>query len=217
MGDIFREVDEELKQERLEKLWKRYGKFVIAAAVLIVVGVAGWKYWQSEQIAQRQAEGARYQAAATLLEQGKTEDAATAFAGLGANSSSGYGYLSRLNAAAIRANAGDAAAAITIYDGIAADGGAPVSMRNLATALAGLQALRVPEIGRDALVAKLQPLTAAGGAYRHIALEILAIAAQRAGDIESAEANYKTIVDDVQAPSGIRSRASQMLGILDAS
>ena len=39
MGDIFREIDEELRQERFEKLWQRYGKVVIGAAVGIIVSV----------------------------------------------------------------------------------------------------------------------------------------------------------------------------------
>ena len=42
MGDIFREIDEELRQERFEKLWQRYGKVVIAAAVGIIVSVGGF-------------------------------------------------------------------------------------------------------------------------------------------------------------------------------
>ena len=52
MGDIFREVDEELKQDRYEKLWRQYGKYVIAGAVLIVAAVAGWKAWESHQTSQ---------------------------------------------------------------------------------------------------------------------------------------------------------------------
>ena len=30
VGDIFREIDEELRQERFEKLWQHYGKHIIA-------------------------------------------------------------------------------------------------------------------------------------------------------------------------------------------
>ena len=43
MGDIFREIDEELRQERFEKLWQSYGKYIIAAIVAVVVGVGGCK------------------------------------------------------------------------------------------------------------------------------------------------------------------------------
>ena len=214
MGDIFREVDEELRQERVEKLWKQYGKFVIAAAVLIVIGVAGWKFWQSQERDARIAEGAKFAVAASLLEEGKTADAAKAFAALAEGTSSGYAILARLNEAAIRVQAGDAAGAIEIYDTVASDGSVPGSIRKLATVLAGLQALRVDSIDLAAIEAKLGPLTQAGEAYRYTALEILAIAARKAGDIEKTKTQYKSIVDDPAAPTGVRSRASQMIGIL---
>lgn len=214
MGDIFREVDEELRQERVEKLWKQYGKFVIAAAVLIVLGVGGWKFWQTQERDARIAEGARFAEAAALLEAGKPTEAANAFAALAGETTSGYGILARLNEAAIRVQAGDAAGAIDIYDSVAGDGNVPGSIRKLATVLAGIQALRVASIDLAAIEAKLGPLTQAGEAYRYIALEILAVAAQKAGDIEKAKTHYKSIVDDPAAPTSVRSRASQMIGIL---
>ena len=42
MTDIFREVDEELRRDRLEKLWKRYG-------VLIVVAVTRSRYGRKDK------------------------------------------------------------------------------------------------------------------------------------------------------------------------
>ena len=90
-------------------------------------------------------------------------------------------------------------------------------MRDLAVILGAFQALRVPSINAAAIEAKIQPMTGAGEAYRHIALEILALTAQRAGDMEKARANYRAIVDDPASPPGIRTRASQMLNILGES
>ena len=36
MADLFQEVDEDVRRERYQELWKRYGNFVVAGAVLIV-------------------------------------------------------------------------------------------------------------------------------------------------------------------------------------
>lgn len=72
---LFREVDEELRHEQMASLWKKYGGVVIAAALAVVLSVAGyqgWKYWQNSV---REDEAARYQAALTLLEQGDTQEA----------------------------------------------------------------------------------------------------------------------------------------------
>ena len=37
MADIFNEVDEDVRKDKSLALWKAYGKYVIGAAVLIVV------------------------------------------------------------------------------------------------------------------------------------------------------------------------------------
>lgn len=217
MGDFIREVEEELRQERLEKLWKRYGVYLIAAAVLVVVGFAAWKIWQSNQRSAYKAEGLQYYHAETLLREGKTKEAAKAFAAISASSSAGYGILSRFDEASMHVKAGDAKGAISIYEGLASDSNAPPSMRHMATILSSLQALKDKSIDEAAIEKKLQPLAQAGSAYRPEALEIMAAAALRAGNNAKAIAHYKTIVDDADAPPGIRSRASQMLKILGAS
>ena len=60
---FLREIDEELRQEHYEKLWKRYGKYVIGAAVALVVTVAGYQTWRSSVTESRRAEGERFAAA----------------------------------------------------------------------------------------------------------------------------------------------------------
>jgi hypothetical protein len=58
---LLREVEEELRRERLEKIWKDYGTYILGAAAAIVVGVLGFKYWESHQLAAAQDSGARYE------------------------------------------------------------------------------------------------------------------------------------------------------------
>ena len=43
MSDIFREIEEDLQRDRYKKLWEKYGNLVIAAAVVLVLGTAGWQ------------------------------------------------------------------------------------------------------------------------------------------------------------------------------
>ena len=55
MSDIFSEVDEEVRREQLRKLWERYGFLLIAACVLLVAGVAGWRgyeWWEAKWAAE---------------------------------------------------------------------------------------------------------------------------------------------------------------------
>lgn len=48
MADVFQEVDEMMKQERVEKFWKENGRWIIAFVVLTILGTAlmsGYKSW----------------------------------------------------------------------------------------------------------------------------------------------------------------------------
>jgi len=75
LADIFHEVDEEVRRERLQKLWDRYSIYIIGLAVLIVAGMAAWRgyeWWVAKQAA---AAGAQFEQALTLSEQGKHAEA----------------------------------------------------------------------------------------------------------------------------------------------
>ena len=66
MADIFHEVDEEVRRERLKKLWDRYSIYLIGLAVLIVAGIGAWRgyeYWVAKKAA---AAGAAFEAAMKL-------------------------------------------------------------------------------------------------------------------------------------------------------
>ena len=43
MSDIFREVEEDVRRERLEKFWKRYSALLITLGALLLAGVGGWQ------------------------------------------------------------------------------------------------------------------------------------------------------------------------------
>ena len=48
MSDIFREIDEELRRDNLLKLWSRYGRYVIAVAVLALVIAGAIVAWRDD-------------------------------------------------------------------------------------------------------------------------------------------------------------------------
>jgi hypothetical protein len=214
VGDIFREVEEELRQERFEKLWQRYGKFVIAAAVLVVLTVAGIKGWDHWRTTQRNADSARFSAAAAAMQAGKSEDAAALFAKLAQDGGDGFAVLARFNQATLRARGGDIKGAVDLFDTIARDGGVPEEMRNAATIYAVMHGMEAPDADTAALTAKLQPLAAGTNPWRHSAKELTALLALRGGDEAKARELYKSIADDIVAPSRMRTRATELLAVL---
>ena len=120
MADIFHEVDEEIRRERLKKLWERYSASDPGRGRAGGGGVAGWRGYEYYQ-AQRAAEsGAQFEAAMALAEAGKLEEAGGGLRQDRADGTPGYRVLARLRAAAVTAPR-DKAAAVEGFDAIAAD------------------------------------------------------------------------------------------------
>jgi hypothetical protein len=212
MADIFKEVDEELRHERYAKLWKKYGMYVITAAVLVVGAVAGTSIWRDYQISAREADGEAFAAALSTFESGDNAAAANAFAALAESAGGGYAVLARLQAALALGRSGDAQAAAAAFEGVAADSSADPLFRDLAVLLLAIETLDTADPA--SLTARLQPLAAATSPWRHTARELTALLAIRAGEPVRARELLTTLSDDDEAPIGIRGRATELLATL---
>lgn len=215
MSDIFQEIDEELRRENFAKLWQRYGSYLIALAVLIVVATGGVAGWRQYQLSQRQAEGARYSVALDLLRQGKDKDADEVFGEVARQASGGHEILARFEQAALKARAGDVKDAVALYDGLAADNAAGPVYRDLATLLSVQYQLKDGD--PKALVQRLAPLTSAENPWHPTALEFTALAQLKAGDEKEALAIYQRLASDPASPQGVRARAGEILAAHSAA
>src|SRR5689334_14370895 len=120
VSDIFREVDEEVRRERLQQLWTRYGHFAVAGALLLVLAIGGWRgyqWWQSKKAAEA---GAQFETALQLAGDGKHEQALAAFDKLAQDGTASYRTLARFRAAEELARQ-DPQAAVRAYEALSAD------------------------------------------------------------------------------------------------
>jgi hypothetical protein len=210
VSDIFNEVDEEVRRERLQQLWERHSNLIVGVALLIVLAVAGWRgydWWASQKAAES---GAQYEAAVALAESGKQADAQAAFARIAKDGSSGYRILARFREAAALANT-DKAAAEQTYLQLAGDSSIGRTLQDLAMVRAGL--VGVDTVPLADITAKLEPLTAADRPFRHTARELLAIAAWRAGDQAAAKRWFDLIATDAETPAGTRQRMDVLMAL----
>ena len=213
MSDIFQEVDEEVRREQLKKLWEKYGNYIIAGCLLVVVAVGAWRgydWWQTKKAAEA---GAAFEQAVTLAESGKHEEAETAFAKLAADGTAGYRVLARLREAAELGRTVHSAA-VKAYDELAADNGAGRVMQDLAALRAGY--LLVDSSSYGDLRSRLEPLTGAERVFRHSARELLALSAWKGGDMGAARQWTDMITGDPQTPPGARSRAEILSELIAA-
>ena len=211
MSDIFREIDEELRRDNFRKLWARYGRYIIAAVVLVLVVAGAIVAWRDHQLSERRAQATRYAAALTLARDGKEADAVKIF-GIIAQEGGGYAVLASFEEAALLAKSGDRKAAIAAYDRIAATSELDPTFRELAVLLSIVQSM--PDSDPHSTIERLAPLTVSGSSWRPTALELTALARLSSGDKSGALDLYRSLADDLTAPPGLRARAAEAAAAL---
>ncbi|RAI45142.1 tetratricopeptide repeat protein [Rhodoplanes roseus] len=215
MTDIFQEVDEEVRRERLQQIWKRHGTLIIAVCVLIIVGVAGWRGWQWYQAKQASEASVAFETAARLAQDGKHGEASAAFAKLAGDVAiPAYRSLARLREAEEQAVT-DPKAAIAAYDAIAADTSTTAMFREAAALRAGL--LMVDTAPFAEIQKRVEPLARPDGAFRHSARELLALSAWKAGDAAAARRWAEAAAGDAEAPPGLKARVDILLALVGES
>lgn len=206
MADIFDEIDEELKQDRAKQVWARYGKYVVAAAAAVVLGVGasqGYTAWQ-----QSQAETAANIYSNALA----ADDAVNALEADLGQLTEGYALLGRFQLAAGKADAGDAAGAEGLYLEIAGDSSVDPLYRDAATLLSVMNAPGSSDAA--ALQDRLAPLADGAGPWKPLALELSAALDLKAGDRAAAAAKLQEVIDLDGTPPELRQRAAQLAEVL---
>ncbi len=211
MSDIFNEVDEEVRRERLKQLWDRYSIFIVGIAILIVAGIGGWRGYEYYVGKKANVAGAAFESAVTLSEQGKFAEAEAAFAKVATEAPAGYQVLSRFRAAAALAQ-DKPVDAVKAYDALAADGSIGQTYQDLAAVRAGL--LLVDNATLADLQKRLDPLAGASRTFRHTARELLALAAWRNHDAAAAKRYIDMIAGDGETPPGARARIDILSGLI---
>lgn len=209
MADIFNEIDEELRQEKLKKLWDRYGVLLLVVAVLIVAAVGGWRAYDHWRGLQAQAQGDAFAAAGRLAAAGDVDAAEKAFTTLAGTASGGYPALARLRAAGLKTEPAEAVAA---FDAIAADKATPALFADVARIRAAALAIDLEE--RAAFEARTAQLAAAGRPFRGEARELLALAALKAGDAAAATRWLDDLDADASTPRELSERTAMLRALL---
>jgi hypothetical protein len=207
-----REIDEELRRDRLLKLWEQYGTYILALAVLIIAGIGGYKYLETRRLHAAEAAGARLALAARETAENKAVEAQKTLEEIAASSPTGYATLARLRLATAMREAGKVDEAASAYDALAKESG----IDPLLSEYAQLQAatLRLDSAGWTEMQNRLSGLATGTSAWRYSARELLALAAQKAGKGDIAREEYARLLGDRGTPSSIAERARIMMAML---
>lgn len=211
-GDIFREIDEELKRENFAKLWDKYGYLILGVAMTVVLVVAGHKYWEYQQLKQSETYGSRYMDALDLAKTGQKDLAQLSLTQIATDGPRGYAMLSKMRDAAVKASVGKLDDATSEYDKLASNKSVDPVFQDFSRIQAAM--LRVDKADEAEMKKRLGTLADGTSSWRHSAREILGLSAYRAGNMVSAETYYSQVLSDRTAPGGIRQRAEMMLSLI---
>ena len=211
---FIREVNEELRSDQMRLVWKRFGRILIGAAVLVVLGTigkVGYEYWRDREAS---ASGDEFLAALTLARDGKKDEALAALGALEKDGFGSYPVLARMRSASLLAET-DAKGAIDAFTVISKDGSVPQALRDAARLRAAY--LLVDTSTYDQVSAEAEQLATPQGALRHSAREVLGLSAYKHEDYARAKEWFDAIINDSESPRNVANRAQMLLDLITAS
>jgi hypothetical protein len=209
--NIFREVDEELRSDRMRAFWRRFAPYVIGAAVAVVALVAvneGWTWYHSNNAAASSDELYR---AFDLIEAGDLGGATAQLDAVIANGSGSYPVLAEFRKAGVLAREGKTAEAVAAYDNLA-NTQSDARLRELALVLAGTLLVDTGTLAD--VEARVGTIAAEGNPLRNAAREALGLAQYKAGDLAAAQASFEAVVNDPFTNGTTRNRMGYYLAQL---
>ncbi|MEI2686093.1 MAG: hypothetical protein V9G14_07300 [Cypionkella sp.] len=199
------EVTEEVRRDRLFAIFRKYG-WIGVLAILLIVGGASYVEWQKARVVARaQAFG---DAVLDATDLGQPEERRAAIAAIPADATQ------KAVAALMLASdpADDKAGSLAALDGLIKDTSQPQLYRDLA------QLRRIAVAGSDLPLAErraaLEDLAVPGRAFRTLAQEQLAYLLVEEQKTDAAIAALAALMQDQEAPSGLRQRAADMITAL---
>jgi len=214
MSDIFREIDEDLRRDRAADLARRYGGVALGVALVVILGVGGWRFMEHRAAQQAADAGVAFeQALKQLRDGGNAAAGVSALETIAGQSAGGYRTLARFRLASQKAIT-DKPAAIAAFDALAADNSLDPALRDLARVRAA--AIDIDIAPPEAIVKRMEGLAAPNSAWRSQARELIGLAWMKAGKLEEAGRWFSQVAVDGEAPQSLRRRAQLFMELAAA-
>ena len=209
--EFIREVDEELKEEKQAKLWKRLAPYLLSVAGGIVLFTTVSVGWQSYITKKTQGMGDDFSAAVQLVLEQDVDAAILALDRVTESTSDGYVTLAKLKKASLLIKNGKIVEGLKIYSELEKTA-VDASFRDMSTIFYVLNAMDT--LPANDLIKKIAQLTKPSNPWSSTAMELEGFLYLKQGNKTKATETFKILSEKIGTPSDLKGRSKDMLNFL---
>lgn len=198
MTDLLKEFEQDLRRERADRFWQRFGPLMLIASAAVVLATIATVLWQDHKTSQAMRETGALMAAAQRYNAQDYKEALSLLEPITKNDDSAYYGIAMLRKAQAQKAAGDENAAKETYEKLSKKEGVWAELAGLA---AGAKALRLKE-----------PMV-----FSDTRIEMEAWHLLQQGKKDEAAAKLQSMIEDDKLLASQRERAQEILGFLNPS
>ena len=208
--EFIKEVDEDLKEEKRVKLWKKLFPYVLGFSFGVILLTSSFVFWENYTKKTNQSLGDDFTAAVGLASEDDIDAALLALDRIVDKGSDGYATIAKMKKASILIQKGDLEKGLAIYLDLERNA-VDQSFRDIATILYVLNSM--DKVDPLILLEKVKPLEASK-IWKSSALELKAFIYLKTEKKEQAKETFQSILDQKNTPSSLSTRARNRIEYL---
>ena len=208
--EFIKEVDEDIKEEKRIKLWKKLLPYVISFSLTIILFTSGFVFWKNYTRNSNQTLGDDFTGAVDLANEDDTDAALLALDRIVDKGSDGYATIAKMKKASLLIDRGLSDEGLSIYLDLERNA-VDQSFRDIATILYVLNSM--DKIAPETLLKKIEPLENSK-VWQSSALELKAFIFLKNNNKKLAKETFQSILNLKTSPSSLSTRARNMVEYL---
>ena len=210
---FIKEVNEDLKNDQLRLVWKKYGLYIIIAVALILTVTVSFESIKAWRIKQNEAWSDTYAYALSLQNQGRFDESIEVLQRMKSEGGGIYADIAKVQISNVLFDQGKINEAVALLQVLAKDKKLNKQMHNVV--IIKLASYKVDTAPAEEVIELLKPLIEENGAWTDIAKEMLAILYIRENNFDQAREIYYDILNTPNIDEELSRRVKDMLSVLN--
>ncbi|MFQ3361704.1 MAG: hypothetical protein ACI9JG_001236 [Alphaproteobacteria bacterium] len=211
VSDILREIDEDLRQDKLKALWKKYGILVITIIVAPIIILSAFKFYQNWETNKAEKSGSLLLEAIEYININDFDNALLKIEDLKNISSKEYVQYATVIEAAIAVESNDIDQAIKLYETYIENSNDSLLK---GFALIKVAYLKVDSVSSEEIKELLLPILEEDNSLYGIGLELIGYSYYKNNDYDESFKQFELILNNQYNSPSLLSRASIMYELL---